>query len=161
MQILIAFYSSDNACKNISLMLKKVLEEKGHNVSLIEFKPKKKLKEFEYNKLNEIDFENKSKDFDLTNYDLIFIGSSIWSYKLSKVSEQLLKSLKGIENKKFAVFCSSVIPNNALKKMESIISTNKGIVLKSKSFYSLLGFSFSRIQEVKDFALKVLEIALK
>jgi hypothetical protein len=45
--------------------------------------------------------------------------------------------------------------------MESIISTNKGIVLKSKSFYSLLGFSFSRIQEVKDFALKVLEIALK
>lgn len=161
MHCLIAFYSSDTSCKTISLFLKEFLEKQGSKVSLIEIIPQKKLRDFEYQKLNEVQLANKKEDFNVLPYDIVFIGSTTIVYSLSKVTESFIRKLENVNGKSFAFYCSCVLPGNSLKRMEAIISSNAGIVLKSKAFQSVFGFPKTKLKEVEGFAFEVLELFKK
>ncbi|MDO8428732.1 MAG: hypothetical protein Q7S92_05965 [Candidatus Diapherotrites archaeon] len=150
MNVLIAIYAKTEFPKNIALAIQEVFAAQGWNVSIEEIVPVKKLKEFEYDKLEFVQLKNSNCD--VSSYDLIVIGSGIWSFSPSKVLLSYLKKLQNTKDKNFAVYVTCILSGNSLKKISNILTTQGAKVVETVSFRSFFENDKSKIKEAKLFA---------
>lgn len=154
MNILIAFYDKEGEVSKVSEALKQVFEIEEHSVTLEEIKPKQLLKEPEYSKLESVQLLNKN--LDVSKYDLIVIGTPVWSFFPSPVITSYLKQLKNSKNKNFALFIVCVLPGNAIKKMSNILTTQGANVVSTLTLQSIFKLNEKKLESVKNFAYEII-----
>ena len=155
MKALIAYYSKSASPEKVALAIKEEFEAKGHKVELRQIVPKQKLKEYEYNKMNEIELKNK--DFDVSGFDLVVVGTPVWTFNPSKVVMTFLRKLNNTEQKNFGLYCTCILPGNTIKKMSNVLTTKGAKVVHSVSIQSIFEVDSYKLKEARSFALRLLE----
>ena len=153
MKTLIAVYAKTEFPKNIALAIQEVFQAHGWDSEIQEIVPVKKLKEYEYSKLESIDLKNSN--LNIREYDLIVLGSEIWSFEPSKVLLTYIKKLQNSKNKNFAVYVTCILPGTSLKKISNVLTTQSAKVLETASFRSFFANDKAKLKEAKQFAEKL------
>ena len=155
MRVLIAFQGDSGSNKKVAETLKQELEKKGWSVTLQPLLPKKELKWFrhikEYRKKKRI--ELKDAILDVKNFDLIFVGTPVWTYQPTPVVSTYLRSLKNTKAKRFALFATCVgFPGTTIKRMSSILSTKAARVEGSFIIRSIFELDEKKLVTAREFA---------
>jgi len=155
MRILVSFYSKTDRTKTVAEEIAKALRPKNHEVVLHELAPKEVMKAAKYNK------EGKGLELiepllDVKDFDLVFVGTPVWSFCPSPIVLSYLRQLKNTKKKKFAVFSTcSALPGTTIKRMSSILATKSAEVVDFLPVKSLFELDDKGLNEVRKFAEKV------
>ena len=136
MKILITYYSFTGNTKKVAQALEKFLKDRGNDIDIQRLLPENESRNFfiqAKQALLKADVSLKPPViFDLSGYDLIFVGSPVWAFSPAPAVRKYLKSVKGCENKKFFVFVtygSGTGRFRCLKQMERLIKDRGGKVV--------------------------------
>ncbi len=150
--VLIAYYSKTGSTEKVALALQEILLSKNNSVKLVKITPKQNLKAFEYKKIGK-DLPLKDAPFDVKKFDLILVGTPVWSFCPTPIIQSYLRSLKNAQGKSFALFATcTALPGTTIQRMGSIISTKGGKVLASLTIKSVFELDRKKIEEAKKFA---------
>jgi len=155
MRVLIAFQGDSGSNTKVAETLKAGLEKKGWNITLQPILPKKDLKWFhhvkEYRKMKKIALRDAVSD--LKKFDLVIVGTPVWTYKPTPVITTYLRGLKSTKGKKFVLFATCVgFPGTTIKRMSSILHTKAAKVEDSFVLRSIFELDDKKLQLVKEFA---------
>ncbi len=157
MKVLVAFQGDSGSNTKVAEQLKKSFEAKGWIVELQPVLPKEKkkwfhhIKDFRKNKKVEL----KKAVTDVKKFDLIVVGTPVWTYKPTPVITTYLRSLENTKGKKFVLFVTCVgIPGTTIKRMSSILSTKAAKVQGSFVIRSIFTLDEKKLVQVKEFAEK-------
>lgn len=103
--ILIIYFSWKGATKRVALDIKKILEKK-YRLEFYEIKPKVERNYFDWlirSFIPNSRVQINSLPFNLTPYELIYLGLPKWTFSCPPINEYL-SLISGVEGKKFKVF---------------------------------------------------------
>ena len=159
MKILVAFYSKSDNTKSMAQALKDAFESNSHEVKFLELIPKNSGNSKELLKLGKFEFEEEI--FDVSEFDLIVIGTPVANFSVHFVVEKYVRLLENTENKKVGLFCSSVaLAGSTIKSLDSLLSTMQADVIGSLTIKSLFELDKKKIDKVKKFALELMKKSL-
>jgi flavorubredoxin len=152
-KVLIAYYPMDENPR-VAQRLEKLFSESKFKVTLKSIEPKLNLSLKEQSKI-EKELELKEKINSITNYDLIIIGTPVFSFSpvpaINSFIRNLPKNTKS-NGKKFVLFSTSVgLPGTTIKRMQSLLSMKGYKVIDSDSFSSIFEFDERKLKEVDSF----------
>ncbi|MFA5358064.1 MAG: NAD(P)H-dependent oxidoreductase [archaeon] len=147
---LVAYYSVGEAHK----VSERLLELFGKNG----FETVKKVIELEKSSqqpkqsCEEKGLELKSGVKSIADYDVIVIGTPVFSFSPAPAVSLFIKSLPNCEGKKFVLFSTGIgLSGTTIKKMQSLLSMKGGKVVASESFSSIFEFDSKKLVEVEKF----------
>jgi len=157
LKILIAFYSRDGDNANtVAENLKNGFSELGHSAELFKIIPSLKATAADYAKMKSIGFENAPPGLD--EFDLIILGTPVHSFSPHPVVDSFTRTLTGVENKKFAIFCTSVaLAGTTVQSLSGILVTMGADVIGSLSVKSLFELNEEKLKPVKKFPALLIE----
>ncbi|MEM2211167.1 MAG: hypothetical protein QW372_06760 [Nitrososphaerales archaeon] len=103
--ILLIYFSWKGATKRVALDIKKILEKK-YRLEVYEIKPKVERNYFDWlirSFIPNSRVQINPLPFNLTHYDLIYLGLPKWTFSCPPINEYL-SLISGVEGKKFKVF---------------------------------------------------------
>ncbi|MCF7845381.1 MAG: hypothetical protein K9M12_01280 [Candidatus Pacebacteria bacterium] len=112
MKILIAYYSRTKGTEKLAKRIEEKLKKEGHSVDAEKITPSKEHNWFFWFFLRIFKGECKIEPLrikDVTNYDLVLVGSPNWT-RLSLPVARYLKEIKGIMYKNVALFSTTFAP---------------------------------------------------
>ena len=139
----------------VALKLKQVFEKHGFSVAMEEIIPVMKLKEYEYEKLPKIELENSK--LDVSGYDLIVIGSPVWSFFPSPVVTTFIRKLENTKKKNFALFCTCVVQGNVIKRMSNLLTTKGAKIIDSLTIRSIFEVDKKKLKDAEIFAENIIQ----
>jgi len=155
MKVLVAFQGDSGSNTKVAEQLKKSLEARDCKVELQPVLPKKKKKWFHHIK----DFRKNKKIalkkaiIDVKKFDLVIVGTSVWTYKPTPVITTYLRSLEHTRGKKFVLFATCVgVPGTTIKRMSNILSTKAAKVQDNFVIRSIFTLDKKKLTQVKEFA---------
>ncbi len=155
MNILIAYYSKTGSTERVATALKRSLE-KEHRVTLFRVKPQRELKAHEYKK-GEKDLPLQQPFVDLRGFDLVFVGTPVWSFCPTPIMVSYLRKLRNAKGKRFALFATCMaLPGTTIKRMSNILSTKGAVIVDSMTLKSIFELDEKKMQEAQRFARNLL-----
>ena len=152
MKVLIAFYSKTGSTEKVAETLKAQLEEKGHWAELEKIVPMHELKAYQYKKKGK-GIALKKPVLDAKKFDLVVIGTPVWSFCPTPIVLSYIRSLLNANGKKFALYATcTALPGTTIQRMGSILSTKGGNVIASLTIRSLFPLDETKLCEAKEFA---------
>ena len=155
MRVLIAFQGDSGSNNKVAETLRLELEKKGWKITMQPILPKKDMKWFhhikEYRKKKRIELKNAVSD--LKKFDLVVVGTPVWTYKPTPVMATYLRGMKNTKNKRFILFATCVgFPGTTIKRMSSILSTKAAKVTNSFVVRSIFELDEKKLSMVREFA---------
>lgn len=117
-KILVVYYSNNGNTKSVAQNIHSVIAGDIEEIELIENYPKNIFKMSKLvRKQVKNDYLPKIKDIDISNYDIIFVGSPIWNFSISLPVKAFLIN-NNFENKTIIPFltCSGGVNKNKIIK---------------------------------------------
>lgn len=152
MDVAIAFYSKTGSTERAAIAIKARLEKSGHSVSFLRLLPEKELKAYQYGKDGK-DLKLKKPLPDLKDFDLVLVGTPVWSFCPSPIVLSYLRSLKNMTGKDFALFATcTALPGSTIQRMGSILTTKGARVLGSLTIKSIFPLDDKKLAEAARFA---------
>ncbi|NHJ33027.1 MAG: flavodoxin [Asgard group archaeon] len=163
MKSLVIYYSKTG---NTKLMAEAIASEV--NADLFEIQRQKDIKSSGFMLYFRGGFESMTKknirlektDIDFSKYDIIFLGTPVWAWRLNPVVRSFLKKVK-IENKKIGLFaCCAGSAEGVLTDMQDILKKNT-ILGISEYVEPMKKNTEAHIKEAKIWAKEILRKAKK
>ena len=155
MNVLIVYYSKTGSTEKVALTLQETLLEKGFKVRLSKILPKKELKAYQYKK-NGKELGLKIPVSDIHTFDLVVVGTPVWSFCPTPIILSYLRSLEEVKGKKFALFATcTALPGTTIQRMGNILTTKGAKVLDSVTIRSVFALDKKKLAEAKSFASKI------
>ena len=152
MRILVTYYSKTGTTEKVAMAMEKTLSEKGHKVELARISPKEELKAYQYKK-NGKELELKSPLESLKKFDLVIVGTPVWSYCPTPIILSYLRNAKGLEGNKFALFATcTALPGTTIKRMGNILATRGAMVVDSLTIRSIFELDEKKLEPARQFA---------
>ena len=152
MNVAIAFHSKTGSTEKAALAIRDQLERNGHAVTFLRLVPEKELKAYQYRK-NGKELELKDPVLDVKKFDLVIVGTPIWSFCPTPIVLSYLRGLKNTSGKKFALFATcTALPGTSIQRMGSILTTKGARVLTSLTIKSIFPLDEKKLSEAKHFA---------
>ncbi len=136
MKILITYYSFTGNTKKVAQALEKFLKDRGNDVDIQRLLPENESRNFFIQAKQaflKADVNLKPPViFDLSGYDLIFVGSGVWAFSPVPAIRKYLKLIENCKDKKFFLFVtygSGVGRFRCFKQMEQLIKNEQGKVI--------------------------------
>lgn len=152
-KVLIAYFPMDETPK-VAKRLEQLLSDFEVKVTLKTIEPKHPLTPKEQSK-NEKDLVLKENIKSISEYDLIIIGTPVFSFSPVPAINVFIRSLPKIKDKKktkFVLFSTSIgLPGTTIKRMQALLSMKGGKVIGSESFSSIFDFDEKKLEEVNHF----------
>jgi flavorubredoxin len=152
-KVLIAYYPTDENPK-VAQRIEKLFSEKKISVIMKTIEPKVELDPKEQARY-EKDLELKNYVKSLNEFDLIVIGTPVFSFSPMPAVSAFIRSLPKVSkesSKKFVLFSTSVgLPGTTIKRMQSLLSMKGAKVIDSESFSSIFEFDERKMKEVDKF----------
>ena len=155
MRVLIAFQGDSKSNVKVAETLKCVLEKRGWEITLQPVFPKHDKQWFRHIK----DFRKKKKIElkdalgDAKKFDLVVLGTPVWTYQPTPVITTYLRGLKNTKEKKFVLFATCVgFPGTTIKRLSGIVSTRSAKVVDSFVVRSIFELDEKKLASVKAFA---------
>lgn len=131
-KILTVYYSNNGNTKNIARNINSIVGGDIREIQLTEKYPNNilKMSKLVRKQLKE-DYLPQIEDIDISNYDVIFVGSPIWNFSISLSIKSFLKA-NNFENKTlipFFTFSGGVNKNNVIREIQNL--TNAKNTLKT------------------------------
>ena len=106
MKIGILFYSKSGNTKQIADRIKQQAEKKKHDVDLVEVNPEEEPGFFKasFSAIRQKPLPIQNDTFDVSSYDLLFIGCPIWVGKPAPLIKTMIQKTTGFNNTKASVF---------------------------------------------------------
>ncbi|MBS3749026.1 MAG: NAD(P)H-dependent oxidoreductase [Candidatus Thermoplasmatota archaeon] len=106
MKIGILFYSKSGNTKQIGERIKKQSEKKNHAVDIVEVNPESEPGFFKasFSAIRQKQLPITNDTFDVSSYDLIFVGCPIWVGKPAPLIKSMIQKTTGFDNTKASVF---------------------------------------------------------
>ena len=130
MKICIVVHSHTGNTLSVSKRVKEELERLGHSPVLEQLKPVDEEGTLKGN------FQLVSKP-DLTEYDVVFIGTPVWGFSPSGVMKEYLANTPSLASKKVFLFVTQSFPfpwmggNGSIKKLTEICAGKGAIIIGS------------------------------
>ncbi len=154
MRILIAYHSKTGTTEKVAFALQKALEKK-HEVKVARISPEEELKAYQYKK-NGKDLRLKDPVLDVKGFDLVIVGTPVWSFCPTPIVLSYLRSLRNAKGKRFALFATcTALPGTTIHRMASILSTKSANVLESLTIRSVFELDEAKLEEARHFAERV------
>ena len=151
MNILIVYYSKTGSTEKVAFTLEKNLLQKG-KVTLLKISPKEKMKAYQYKKDGK-DLELNEQAIDAKKFDLIVVGTPVWSFCPTPIILSYLRKIKNVDGKQFALFATcTALPGTTIQRMGSILTTRGAKVLDSLTIRSVFALDEKKLAEAKEFA---------
>lgn len=155
MRVLIAFQGDSKSNSKVAETIKQTLEKKDWEIKMQPVLPKKHMKWFhyikEFRKKKKIELKNAITD--VKEFDLVVVGTPVWTYKPTPVITTYLRSLQNTKNKKFVLFATCVgFPGTTIKRMSNILTTKAAKVLDSFVVRSIFELDEKKLSIVREFA---------
>ena len=155
MRVLISFYSKTGRTKKIAEELAKTFESYKHETSLYEITPQEVLKAARYNKEGK-DLVLVDPLVDVRQFDLVLVGTPVWSFCPSPIVLSYIRQLKGTKRKNFALFSTcTALPGTTIKRMSNILSTMNANVLDSLMIRGVFEIDAERLALARKFVKKL------
>ncbi len=152
MNVAIAFHSKTGSTEKAALVIKEQLEKNGHSVTFLRLAPEKELKAYQYKK-NGKELKLKDSISDVKKFDLIVVGTPIWSFCPTPIVLSYLRGLKNTSGKKFALFATcTALPGTSIQRMGSILTTKGARILTSLTIKSIFPLDEKKLSEARRFA---------
>ena len=150
MKILIAYYSKSGSTEAIAKKLSAILQQNRHMVTVFKIRPMRELKAYDYGKNSHIELKQPLPD--VSAYDLILIGTPVWSFCPSPIVSSYLRQLRRIKGKRVALFASCMaLPGTTIQRMSSILSTKGAVVAESLTIRSVFKIDETKLGEAEKF----------
>lgn len=147
MRIAVFFHSKTGNTKKAALKIKEFFESKKALVELYSLEPANDLIPKELMKLGKI--ELKKVPYNVSDYDLVFIGGPVWGFSPSPVVVSFLKTIEKAEGKKFVLFLTCHgFTGTSIKKMSGILATKEAAVIDSFAVKSMFPLSETHLKKV-------------
>lgn len=161
MKILINYYSFSGNTERVAQALERFFRERGNEVRLQRLIPVEESRKFFVQAKQaflkkEVDLK-PGLEVDVSDYDLIVIGSPVWAFSPVPAVRSYLKIMKNCEGKKFFLFVtygSGAGRFRCLKQMKELIQNRGGEVIGG------LDISDKKIKDIT-FLTKVFEENIK
>lgn len=154
MRIAVFYYSRTGNTAKVAAKIKEFFESKKSLVELYPLEPLKDLTPKEMAKEPKI--EIKKVPYNLSDYDLVFVGTPIWGSRPSPVAMAFLKGIEKIEGKKFVLFFTChVFTGSSAKKMSSLLATKGAVVTDSFAIKSVFPLNEKHMKKTLDFCAKI------
>jgi len=155
MRVLVSFYSKTGRTRRVAEEIAKALELKNHDVLLHSITPRQVLKAHSYSRdgkgIGLVEPLLNIKDF-----DLVFVGTPVWSFCPSPMVLSYLRQLKNIREKRFVLFSTcTALPGTTIKRMANILATKNAKVLDSLTIRGVFEFNEEKLLLAKKFAEKI------
>ena len=152
MKKLVVFYSLDG---NTKFIAEKIAEE--ISAEILELKPEKEIPKIEPFKhlwggkqvINKETPKLREYHFNLSDYDILIIGTPVWSFNFSPPIRTFLKENK-IKNKKIIIYCTSKgLKGETLENLKKELKGNE--IIAEIEFRNVLKNQEENIKKLKDF----------
>ena len=155
MRVLVTYYSKTGSTEKLAEALERKFREDGHSVKSVKIIPMQDLKAYQYKK-NGKDLGLKDAVLDLKNFDLVVVGTPVWSYCPTPIIVSYLRNAKNVQGKKFALFATcTALPGTTMKRMSNILTTRGAKVVDSITVRSIFELDSKKLGPAKDFAEKL------
>jgi len=152
MNVAIAFHSKTGSTEKAALAIKGQFEKNGHSVSFLKLVPEKDLKAYQYRK-NGKELKLKDPVLDVKDFDLVVVGSPVWSFSPTPIVLSYLRSLKNTSGKRFALFATcTALPGTSIQRMGSILTTKGAKVVSTLTIKSIFPLDEKKLAEARRFA---------
>jgi flavodoxin len=165
MKIGILFYSKSGNTKQIGERIKKQSEKKNHTVDIVEVNPESEPGFFKasFSAIRQKPLPITNDTFDVSSYDLIFIGCPIWVGKPAPLIKTMIQKTTGFNQAKASVFITcgggEKPGSNAVDLIKSYLQEKQAIVLDETLIVHMdrKGEIKKEIPSVEDFVNNTLE----
>lgn len=107
MKAIVIYYSYSGNTKKVSEILRVFLENQGYQVELMQLEALDESKSFLgqcHRAFNKKQAQLKICNFDMTEYDLVCVGTPVWAFGPAPAVNTFLAECKGLSGKKVVIF---------------------------------------------------------
>lgn len=165
MKIGILFYSKSGNTKQITERIKNQSEEKKHDVDVVEVDLEEQPGFFKasFSAIRQKPLPIQNDIFDVSSYDLIFVGCPIWVGKPAPLIKTMIQKTTGFDNTKASVFITcgggEKPGSKAIELIKSYLQEKQAMVLDETLIVHMdrKGKIRKEIPSVEDFVTTILE----
>ncbi|MFH1235259.1 MAG: hypothetical protein V1493_06620 [Candidatus Diapherotrites archaeon] len=163
MRVLIAFQAESRSNAKVAGTLRQEFEKIGWQAEMHPVLAKKTMKWFhhvkEFRKKKKI--ELKEGQMDAKKFDLVVVGTPVWTYKPTPLMTTFLREMENTKGKNFALFVTCVgFPGTTIKTMSGILNTGSAKVVDSLVLRSIFELDEKKLALAKEFAKNLSVAAL-
>lgn len=153
MRAVIIYYSFSGNTKMVSGWLKSYLQDKNFQADLIQLEPQDETPSFFGQSLRAFSKKRaqlKDMNFDMSNYDLICLGTPVWAFAPAPAVNTFLDKVSGLNGKKciaFTTYGSGAGNNRCLNYMVGLLSSKGAQDIK---YFSIQQFKVKDRESVED-----------
>lgn len=160
MKVLVIYYSQSGKTKRLAEEIAKNFKVAGNEVELASIEPVEE-KDYTTNVREAregVEAKIKPAMTDVSGYDLICVGTPVWSSSPATSVNGYIASITGIKGKKVACFapCGGGSAGSTLEKLRTKLEGKEAIVVDTFGIDSTRPFSEDVRQSVKDFVRKLM-----
>jgi len=160
MKVLVIYYSQSGKTKRLAEEIAKNFKVAGNEVELASIEPVEE-KDYTTNVREAregVEAKIKPAVTDVAGYDLICVGTPVWSSSPATSVNGYIASITGIKGKKVACFatCGGGSAGSTLEKLRTKLEGKEAIVVDTFGIDSTKPFSEDVRQSVKDFVRKLM-----
>ena len=159
MRILIAYQGNNKTNQQVAETMKKVFEEHGLDVTMQAVEPAVEMRLYDYLKefRKKKGIPLKEAILDVSNYDLVVVGTPVLKFCPTPIMETYIRELKGTKSKQFVLYCTPVgFAGTTIRRMASILTTKGAKIKATLTISSIFELNEKKLALVKEFAMRLL-----